>query len=133
MWNNFTLATEYGELSTKIAAFDLPFYLEDQTNQTFYVMLSYMITNRLTLTGLYDLFYDNKKDKKGNSFVAMGLPDHMAWRKDFGACLRYDVNPHWTLKAEFHTIDGSGLYIQLYNADFYRKWNYFIFKTSFSF
>jgi hypothetical protein len=136
MWNNFTLASEYAELSTKIAAFDLPFYLEDQTNQTFYVMLSYMVSNKLTLTGLYDIFYDNKKDKKGNSFIEMGLPAHMAWRKDFGACVRYDFNPHWTVKAEFHTIDGTGLYIQLYNTGpegFTRKWNYFIFKTSFSF
>ncbi|MGE5343820.1 MAG: hypothetical protein ACM3SY_20310 [Candidatus Omnitrophota bacterium] len=131
--NNFTLASEYGEMTTNIEAFDIP--LENQTNQTFYVMLSYMLTNKLTLTGLYDVFYDNKKDKKGVYFTEMGLPDHMAWRKDIGACLRYDFNPHWTIKAEYHKIDGTGLYIQLYNygTPFERKWSYFIFKTSFNF
>lgn len=132
MWNNFTFATEYSEMKTNIEAFDLP--LEYQTNQTYYFMLSYMINNKLTLTGLADFFYENKKDRKGKTYEEMGYPNHMGWRKDLGACLRYDFNEHWTVKAEWHTIDGTALYINLYNTDeVYQKWSYFIFKTSFSF
>lgn len=133
MWHNFTLASEYSEMTTHINAFDMD--LEKQTNQSFYVMLSYMFSNKLTLTGLWDTFYENKKDKKGLGYVEMGFPDHMAWRKDLGACLRYDFNSQWTVKAEYHNIDGTALYINLYNGseETKRKWSYFIFKTSFSF
>jgi len=134
MAGNFTLAAEYSEMKTEISAFDIPEPLEKQTNQTYYVMLSYMLNNKVTLTGLVDIHYDDKDDKKGEKFVEMGLPDYMGWRKDMGLCLRYQVNKNWMLKAEWHAIDGAALYMHLYNLDgFEKKWNYFIFKTSVSF
>ncbi len=132
MTGNLTVAAEYNELNSEVTAFGVT--VEDQTNQAYYVMLSYMITPKLTLTGLVDIYYDNKADKKGARLVAQGYPDYQAWRKDLGCCLRYDVNKHWTVKAEWHSIDGAALYVRLYNLDGYAKnWNYFIFKTSFSF
>lgn len=134
-WKNLTLASEYGQMQSRIGAFDLPFELEHQTNQSFYVMLSYMLTPKLTLTGLMDIFYENKKDKEGLTYEAQGLPRFMGWRKDYGGCLRYEINPHWMVKGEFHYVNGTALYMHLYNLpqNLLQKWNYFILKTSFSF
>ncbi|MGE5341551.1 MAG: hypothetical protein ACM3SY_08715 [Candidatus Omnitrophota bacterium] len=131
---NFTLSAEYSEMKTDIALNSVPTPLELKTHQAFYVMVSYMLTKHITLTGLVDIFYRDKEDRKGKLFLLQHLPDYMGWRKDYGACLRYDFNDHWTVKAEYHTINGAALYIHLYNTNgFVKDWNYFIFKTSFNF
>ena len=47
---------------------------------------------------------------------------------------RYDINQNWLLKAEWHTIYGAALNMDLVNSDgLDDDWSYFIVKTSFNF
>jgi opacity protein-like surface antigen len=66
----------------------------------------------------------------------------LGWRKDYGAGLRYDVNDHWTLKAEYHYVDGCALLMQVVNPPptlgssvpaLRRYWDYVAVKASFNF
>ncbi|MCP4213631.1 MAG: hypothetical protein GY765_03195 [bacterium] len=129
---NFTVAAEYAEMESKFTAFGME--LSNNTDQGYYVMASYMISDHFTISALYDSYYGNKEDKEGLKNILQGLPAHISWREDCGICLRYDFNSNWTTKVEWHTIDGTAQSIEYYNpTGVEQKWNYFIVKTSFNF
>jgi hypothetical protein len=80
----------------------------------------------LALSASYEEFYLDKDDKSEDR--------PYDYRKDFGIGARYDINPHWLVKAEWHTIDGAALNMDLVNPDgLDDNWSYFIIKTSFNF
>lgn len=129
---NLTVAGEYMERRNTLNAFGME--LEDVISQGYYGMISYLINGNITLSVLYDVYYDRKDDKEGKYLVMQGLPDYLAWRKDFAASLRYDPNSHWTFKAEWHTINGASLFLRMYNPEGIQKnWTYLILKSSFNF
>ena len=110
----------------------------DATSQSYYGLIAYTFFDKLTLSALYDVYYSDKDDKDGTAFVAAspsGRKDFFTWRKDFGIGVRYDVNPNWTLKAEYHAIDGAGLFMTVVNdpADLEKNWDYYALKASFNF
>jgi hypothetical protein len=77
----------------------------------------------LSFTALYDEFYPDKDDKDDGNY-----------RKDFGIGTRYDFNEHWLVKAEWHTIDGAAMNMDLVNDEGLEEdWSYFIVKTTFNF
>lgn len=129
---NFTLAGEYMERRNTLEGFGME--LEDVVSMGYYGMISYIFNGNVTVSALYDVYYDNKDDKDGDYLAYLGLPGWLSWRKDIGVSVRYDPNPHWTFKAEWHTIDGASLFLRMYNPDgFEQEWTYFVFKTSFNF
>jgi len=143
VWRDLTLASEYSQTETDIALFGLPL-MKDKVQQGFYVLGSYQLSGRMAVSALYDVYYVDKDDKEGTNYLRNGMPDHMAWRKDFGAGLRYDVNRNLTLKAEWHAIDGTALFLSVYNSPYdpvsgmgkttlEPKWNLFGLKASYSF
>lgn len=98
-----------------------------------YVMATYELNKRVSLSAVYDEYYNDKHDRGGNSFASQGKP-YLGWRKDLGIGLRYDVNPNWALKAEWHKVDGGALYMTVLNpTGVQRDWNYMILKSSFNF
>lgn len=105
------------------------------TSLGWYGLLTVHATDQLHLYGLYDLYYADKDDKNGSTFVAAGLPDFMGWRKDAGVGVRFDINSNWLVKAEWHDVNGVGSNAGLFNAvaDLEEDWNYYIVKTSFNF
>ncbi|MCP4157872.1 MAG: hypothetical protein GY757_59735 [bacterium] len=129
---NLTASAEYLEMTSEFIPFTMA--LGEGTSQAYYGMLSYMISDMFTLSALYDVSYSSKDDKEGQENVSVGLPDYLGWRKDFGACLRCDINANWQLKMEWHSVDGAAQLLNLFNPEgFEQKWNYFVFKTSFNF
>lgn len=107
---------------------------DDDTMQGWYVMGSYMFGDRLTLTGIYEHFLGKKNDPDGTGALEDGNPAYFGWRHDLTMALRYDLSFNWTLKLEYHIIDGlSKSYLFSDPDDFQQKWNMFIAKFSFNF
>jgi opacity protein-like surface antigen len=133
---DLVIAGEYSELEHRNSIFPSDTGgTEAKDFQSYYGMISYAVTKPLTVSLLYDIFYADLHDKDGDNFAAHGMPKYMGWRKDLGVGLRYDVNSNWTLKAEYHYIDGVAQNMTVYNdaSDLQRYWNYVAMKASFNF
>jgi len=133
---DFLLAGEYSETERKQVFNDV--VALDATSQSYYVMGAYTFFDRLTLSLLYDVYYSDKDDKDGSAFVKSNpaqRKDFFTWRKDRGVGLRYDINPNWLIKAEYHAVDGAALFLTTVNdpADLEDKWDYYAVKMSFNF
>ncbi|OKY74833.1 MAG: hypothetical protein BM485_11385 [Desulfobulbaceae bacterium DB1] len=131
IWREFILRTEYGENDRTQTLLDVTTF--DGPNQSWYAMLSYALTEQLTLSVLYDEYYRDKHNKT-SSIHASGRINTTPWRKDWGFGIRYDVNEHWTLKGEWHTVDGVAQLQEFFNQDGTKRyWQYGALKISFNF
>lgn len=128
-----TLASEYAETDREQRLFGQ--LNVDGRTQEWYVMGTFAFNEYVSLSLLYDVFYNDKHDHDGRFYTRQGKPDYLAWRKDFGAGVRVDLNPSWTVKAEWHQVDGAALYLELYNSpqDLKRRWGYGVVKVSYNF
>ena len=101
--------------------------------QAWYIMLTYSATDRLSFSVLYDEYWKDKHNKD-SSIHASGRYNSTPWRKDWGFGVRYDVNENWTVKGEWHIVDGSALLLEFFNPDgTERYWQYGAVKASFNF
>ncbi len=126
------LVAEYLEYTSDriVLGVDVP----DGRSQGGYVQICYRLLDPVVGYVLYDVFYADKNDHDGGRLAARGEPDFLGWRKDLGFGLRWDVNEHWVLKAEWHEVDGAALQLPIFNPDgIERDWNYFVLKASFNF
>ena len=83
------------------------------TSQGYYGLLTVHATDQLHLFTMYDVLYADKGDKNGDAFADKPLPGvqsqkFMGWRKDLAFGVRYDINPNWLIKAEWHDLNGVG-------------------------
>lgn len=130
-WQKLTLRSEYSENDRTqsilgISALDGP-------SQAWYAMLSYSQSERLTFSLLYDEYYRLKHDKSGEKSSKKSI-DSQPWRKDWGLGCRYDFNDNWTIKAEYHLIEGGAMLMSFFNPDEVKThWQYGALKVSFSF
>lgn len=145
-WNYLTLASEYAKTTLKQDHYDdatgnkIAEFERDDVN--YYLMASYMIFDKYTFSLLYDKVDFSRMEVKSGSVTTDLLPseDYLKQRTDIGIAGRYDVNYNWTLKAEFHMMDG---YAKVYSeyldpnnniaSDAKDKWNYFLVKASYNF
>jgi hypothetical protein len=134
---NFTLTTEYMELPPLIHLdlFGQNILLTEETEQGWYIMGSYVFADRLTLYAYYDRFLSDKDDPEGNNTALMGLENFFGWQKDMVIGARYDINFNWTVKVEYHFIDGVAksavFFPSVLNAK--QKWNMLALKMSYNF
>ncbi|MFH1216173.1 MAG: porin [Pseudomonadota bacterium] len=128
---NFTICAEYGENDRTQTLLDSTTF--DGPNQSWYVMLTYALTDKLSFSVLYDEYYRDKHDKKSSSHLS-GRANPTPWRKDWGFGVRYDFNENWTMKGEWHTVDGAALLQDFFNSEgVARYWQYGALKISFNF
>lgn len=131
-WEGWLFCIEYMEFTANRVVFNKE--IPGGRSQGGYIQASYQLFDPLTIYALYDVFYANKDDRSGEEFAAQGQPDFLAWRKDLGAGLRWDVNDNWVLKAEWHKIDGASLQLPLFNPkEVERDWQYYVLKASYNF
>lgn len=134
---NFTLTTEYMELPPLIHLdlFGQNILLTEETEQGWYIMGSYVFADRLTLYAYYDRFLSDKDDPEGNNTALLGLENFFGWQKDMVIGARYDINFNWTVKVEYHFIDGVAksavFFPSLLNTA--QKWNMLALKMSYNF
>ncbi|MCP5103878.1 MAG: hypothetical protein GY950_10890 [bacterium] len=134
---NFTLSSEYMELPAdlKLELFGQELPLSDETQQGWYIMGSYVFGDKLTLYVYYDRYLSKKGDTEGQSAVLTGRENFFAWQKHLVFGARYDINFNWTVKAEWHMIDGlakSSIFFTDF-SDKEQKWNMLAVKISYSF
>jgi len=131
----YTFVTEYSESHRKQHIFGVTIY--DAPSEEYYFMFTYSLTDKLSATILADFYYDDTRDRRGDSLPAKGRPKFMGWQKDYGFGTRYDIDQNWCLKAEWHEVDGAGLFTSIFNPPspsvLVRDWNYYILKASFNF
>jgi hypothetical protein len=133
---DLTISSEYMELPVDIFinTQGQDMLMSDEVMQGYYVMVSYLFGDKFTLTFLYDHFYADKDDKDGLGAIAVGNPAYFHWQKDMAVGLRFDVNFNWTIKLEWHRIDGlSKSYIFSDPMGLTQKWNMIVAKCSFNF
>ncbi len=126
-WRQFSMTAEYSETDRVQKQFCVTTL--DGWSRAWYLLLSYAPVENLTFSLLYDEYYR----LKGND-DAVGTRNLYPWRKDFGAAVRYDFSDNWTLKGEYHTLDGTAFYMNYFNpegAD--RYWQYGALKLTFNF
>jgi len=134
---NFTLSSEYMELPVEISLMHSgkENVYSDETMQGWYVLGTWLFGDKVTLYSYYDRFYAQKGDKKGLSSIRLGMPAYFAWQKDITGGVRIDINFNWTVKFEFHSIDGlSKSYV--FNDDIFgtkRRWQIIAAKLSYNF
>ena len=80
---------------------------EDDQEGGYYCSVSYRFTDWFELGAYYSVFYGDADDKEGKDFENEGLPDYLAWQKDFALTTRFDLNEQWTLKFEGHFVNGA--------------------------
>jgi len=134
---NLTIITEYMELPPllKMDLLGEEILLTDETQQSWYIMGSYVFGDRLIVYGYYDRFLSDKGDTEGNSAIRIGLPNFYGWQKDIVFGARYDINFNWTIKVEWHFIDGVAKSAVFFadNHTASQKWNMLAVKMSYNF
>ncbi len=134
---NFTLSSEYMELPAnlrlQLSGQQVP--LPDDTQQAWYVMGSYVFGDKFTLYAYYDRNLNDKGDTEGQSAILTGRENFFGWQKHIVFGARYDINFNWTVKAEWHSIDGLAKSSIFYTdfLDHEQKWNMLAVKISYNF
>ena len=140
-WDAFLLSLEYTIESLTIAVEYLQADNEASmaigerswTNEGYYGLLTYRLTNWLELGTYYSIYYDDKDDKDGDRFRETNRPEAMAWLKDFALSARFDINESWIFKLEGHYMDGLARNVEYDKVDPDENWLLFGAKMTFSF
>lgn len=100
----------------------------------YYGQISYRFTDWLELSTYYSVFYKNRNDKEGLSYIARGLPDYYAWQKDLCFSARFDITFNWLFKLEVHRMNGAAFLHTFENPDGIEEdFTLFAVKTTFNF
>jgi hypothetical protein len=89
------LATEFTQAYVDIENSTLAPTVHDE-NLGFYAMGSYRVAEWFTPGLYYSLYEPGRKSRTGPS----------SYQHDLAASLRFDINPHWLVKAEAHYLHG---------------------------
>ncbi len=103
------------------------------TSEDYYIDMSYQFTDWFALGTCYSVAYNDKDDRDGDSYEAMGMPSAMAWLKDFSLTARFDINEYWLVKLEGHAMNGLKGAAIGDETDPDKNWFLFGIKTTVSF
>ena len=80
----------------------------DGTAEGWYIQATYRLIPRWELVLRYDESYLNKNDRDGSEAEARsGIPAHNFFAKDLTVGVRWDLTPHFMLRAEYHRVEGA--------------------------
>ncbi|CAN2042808.1 Porin domain-containing protein [Candidatus Magnetomoraceae bacterium gMMP-15] len=105
-YEDLILAAEYSSIKSD-RLIDRTF---DKLNmEGYYVSASYRFTDLFECGAYYSVFYNDKNDKDGEVYKAIGEPGHRGWQKELVLSTRFDINENWIFKIESHFINGTAL------------------------
>lgn len=120
--NKLVLAAEYWWAANEIGntmgglPFPLPSMPAIETDsEAYYGQASYRFTDWFELSSYYSVYYPDKDDKNGDSYVARGQSSARAWSKDLTLSARFDITRYMLFKLEGHFVDGTALVSPLDN------------------
>ena len=99
-----------------------------------YGQAAYRFSDHFQASGYYSVSYADNDDKEGRNLVARGQAASGAYVKDLAFTVRADITPHWLVKAEIHSFDGTYNLSAVENPQPLEKdWTLFAVKTTFHF
>lgn len=105
--------------------------------ESYYLQGTYRLQPKLEALLRYDVLYGDRDDRDGKKFAAASRrPAFTRFAKDWTVGMRYDVTPAFMVRAEYHSVDGTGWLPGLDNPDpttLERRWNLFMLLGSFRF
>lgn len=138
----FTLAGEYYRFASPVKQTqdrsamnmpDPPVETSRRSEESFYLKVSYLLTDWFECGTYYSVFFNDMHDRYGRE-IDPGKKSYSVWQKDWAVSLRWDLTDAWLVKLEYHYIEGTGLCVNIDNPDGYdRYWNMMAFKTTYSF
>ena len=104
-----------------------------------YVMLTYRLTDFLSVCVYNDVFYPYRNDRKGHNPDFNAIPIQH-WSEKWALAIKMDLNDNWILKLETHYTDGAASTPAVYNdfksnllPDLKEHWWLYAVKLSFNF
>ncbi|MBS3953256.1 MAG: hypothetical protein KGZ88_09930 [Methylomicrobium sp.] len=103
----FGLTGEYLYQWNRFSGFGQSFPDKASATESWYVESTYRFIPQLQGAIRYNVLYIDTHDKQGSRVGLLGVPDHVAYAKDWMVSMRWDVTPSWMLRAEYHRIEGT--------------------------
>lgn len=136
-YDKWQFTAEYQRRDLEYVGINYVGFQQDYASDAYYGQISYQITSDWRAFARYDVYYLFDDDKDGKKFEAeRGLPAHETFAKDTTAGIRYDINKHWMVAAEYHHINGTAWLARIENpipSQTQEKWNLFTAQISFKF
>lgn len=151
-WRHFEVEQDYsgrlnhllvlsGELERGEWTFAGEYYqerLDGMTSEGFYVQSTLQSCDLLSLSGYFSRYLRDREDPEGDAFARRAMPEFLAWQNDYCLATRFDVNPYWVMKFEYHVVDGLGQLSLAKNPEgdpdgWRRWWSYAAAKATFHF
>lgn len=85
--------------------------------ESWYVQASYRFIPQVQAVVRYDTFSANKDDRGGMHATRKGLPNHIAYAKEWVFGLSWDVTPSFMIRSEYHRVHGTAWLTQADNQD----------------
>lgn len=108
----------------------------DVTGESYYAQASYRLTPKWEVLARYDVLYQNKEDRTGETFEAITRgtrPAHSQFAKNQTITVSWTPSDAWMIRAEHHWIDGTAWLPIQDNSDsaaIARKWTLFTLLAS---
>jgi hypothetical protein len=126
IYQNLTLMSEFKRFDSKNAT---PFYTRWNPTYGWYIGGSYRFNRWFEAGSYYGEFYQDKNNKTGQG---LKYP-FKSWSKEWDLSARFDINEHFTIKAEGHWFDGVGTFSSRLNPTPVQDTFLFALKASFNF
>lgn len=104
--------------------------------ESWYVQGSYRFLPQVQGIVRYDTLSMDKDDRSGNRAASFGLPDHIAYAKDWMVALRWDISSSWMIRTEYHRIHGTAWLAQADNknrSETKQDWDLYALQLSYHF
>ena len=110
-----------------------------QMQEGYYIQGTYRFSPAWEALIRYDVLYGDKNDKDGTKFAAtdrLRRPAYSRFAKDLTVGLNWNINPQFSLRAEYHRVNGTGSLPFLDNPDpgiTNQYWDMLLFLASYRF
>ncbi len=105
---NWVITAEYADRRFKYKNLDALLPFKEFDGESYYVQAASFVTSNLKFFIRYDVFYRNRKDRRGRSFESLTtIPAHTQFAKDWTIGLRWDIHRSWMFRLEHHWVKGT--------------------------
>lgn len=105
---HWVITAEYADRRFKYKNLGALLPFKELEGESYYVQATSFVTPSLNFFIRYDVFYQNRKDRRGSRFESLTMrPAHTQFAKDWTLGLRWDIHRSWMFRLEHHWIDGT--------------------------
>ena len=104
--------------------------------ESWYVQGSYRILPQVQGIVRYDTYSADMDDRSGNRAASAGLPNHIAYAKDWMVGVRWDITSSWMVRTEYHRVHGTAWLANADNPDLSetkQDWDLYALQLSYRF